>query len=374
MNSACEFLVKHWRTVAVITGVIVFTLIVYALRTVMFPFLVGLLLAYITLPMISWVQARLPTRYWLNAKRFFAIAIVYALIVLALGVLIFFVFSAIINALYALTQNSSEYFSAAFSTLNQWTESLRQIVPPEMRAMIDSYIQRAGETLLNSVYDGIMNGMKALPSTLSSILGLVSVPFFLFYILKDREKLSGLFSSLPDWTRPHARNILLIVEEAFGGYIRASLVLGLVVGTLTLIGLMLIRVPFAPVLAILAGLTEMVPIIGPWIGGIVAVLVTLGLAPDKVIWVVALFLSVQLLENMLLVPRIRSAYSRIHPAITIVLLVVGVQFAGIWGLILALPLTATVVGVYKYCYQMACDEPKPAVKSAGTEDNEMQGH
>jgi predicted PurR-regulated permease PerM len=79
-------------------------------------------------------------------------------------------------------------------------------------------------------------------------------------------------------------------------------------------------------------------------------------APDKVVWVILLFLAIQLLENYLLVPRIQGGYLRIHPAVLIALLVIGAYIAGFWGLLLAAPLTATVVEIYKYvrqCYQEA---------------------
>ncbi len=114
------------------------------------------------------------------------------------------------------------------------------------------------------------------------------------------------------------------------------------------VGLLLLGVPFAPVLAVLAGVTELIPTLGPWIGGGVAVIVTLAVAPEKTLWVAILYLSIQLVENNLLVPRIQSAYLHIHPAIMIVLLVLGAYIAGFWGLLLVAPLTATAVEICKY--------------------------
>ncbi len=98
-------------------------------------------------------------------------------------------------------------------------------------------------------------------------------------------------------------------------------------------------------------MTEMLPSLGPWLGGIIASVVTLALAPEKVSLVVILFLFVQSLENSLLVPRIQGGYLGVHPAITIVLLVVGTAVAGLWGLLLAVPLTTTVVQIYRYVRQ-----------------------
>ena len=103
-----------------------------------------------------------------------------------------------------------------------------------------------------------------------------------------------------------------------------------------------------PETAAFAGLTELIPILGPWIGGAAAVIVTLAIAPEEVAWVIVLYLSVQLVENSLLVPRIQGGYLRVHPAAVVVLLALGAYFAGFWGLIVAVPLTATIVEIYKY--------------------------
>ena len=92
-------------------------------------------------------------------------------------------------------------------------------------------------------------------------------------------------------------------------------------------------VPFAVVLGVVAGITELIPIVGPLIGAAVAILVTLATAPDKLIWVALLYLGVQLVENTLLVPRVQSDTLNIHPIVVIVVIIVGGHFFGIWGII-----------------------------------------
>jgi predicted PurR-regulated permease PerM len=116
-------------------------------------------------------------------------------------------------------------------------------------------------------------------------------------------------------------------------------------------------------LAVIAAIGEVIPIVGPWISGIIAVITMIALAPDKVIWVVLLFLLVQLLENNLLVPKIQGQYMRIHPAITIFLLFSGGYIGGILGVVLIVPITATIVELYKYVNQVLKkeDELSPRV-------------
>ncbi|MBI4267290.1 MAG: AI-2E family transporter [Chloroflexi bacterium] len=375
VGSTDEFLRKYWRRIAVIAGAILLLLGIYALRTVFLPFIIALALAYIMLPMVNWIEARFP-RKWrgLNGKRISAIAVVYLMVVLVIGVFIFFAINAIIGAIHSLAHNSVDYFASASATLKEWTESLRQITPPGIREQIDTYVQEMGDTLLNSVHSSIMNAMEQIPTQLGFIVGMAAVPFFLFYILKDQEKISGLYSSLPDWAKPHAKSISSILRDSSGRYIRAMLTLALVVGTLTLIGLLIIRAPLAPLLAVVAGVTEMIPMVGPLIGALVIVMVTLALAPEKAVWVAVICLGVQLLENVLLVPRIQAAFFRIHPAITIVLIMLGGYIAGVWGVVLVMPLTATAIGVYKYLSRITEDKTELEEKPPALPDmKEPQG-
>ncbi|KPL23335.1 MAG: hypothetical protein AMJ75_06305, partial [Phycisphaerae bacterium SM1_79] len=171
----------------------------------------------------------------------------------------------------------------------------------------------------------------------------------LFYVLKDWEKLvSGFYSAFSKRMAVHVRGIVSVVDKVLGRWIRAQLMLSAVVAVLCFIGLAALGITLAPALAVLQGIMEFVPILGPWIGGAVGVIVVLAIAPEKVIWVVFVYLGVQLLENMLLVPRIHGGYLRIHPAIILVLLPLGAFVAGLWGMILIVPLTATVLEIYRY--------------------------
>ena len=266
------------------------------------------------------------------------------------GFFSYLIVTVLIDAFVVLVNNAPEYISRGLLALQEWAEVFRERFPPEMSQQIDEVILEAGIALGNFIRDSFLKGVSFIPSTFSLMLGFAALPIFLFYILKDSEKLSkGFYSALSPWVAEHTKNIVSIIERVLGRYIRAQLMLGLVVAYLVFIGLLVLGMSsVAPVLATVAGVTELIPILGPWIGGAVAVIVTLAIAPAKAIWVALLFLIVQLLENSLLVPRIQGGYLHIHPAILVVLLVLGAYIAGFWGILLVAPLTATVVEIYKY--------------------------
>jgi predicted PurR-regulated permease PerM len=103
----------------------------------------------------------------------------------------------------------------------------------------------------------------------------------------------------------------------------------------------------------------MVPIIGLWIGGAVGVLVTLAVAPDKVIWVILLYLGIQVLENSFLVPRIQGNALDLHPIAVMVVIVIGSHLFGLWGVILGPLLVAAAKEVIKYFVNQWNQPPLP---------------
>ena len=130
-------------------------------------------------------------------------------------------------------------------------------------------------------------------------------------------------------------------------------------------------VPFAVVLGIVAGLTELVPIIGPWIGGAVGVLVTLATEPDKVLWVILLYLVVQLLENTLLVPRIQADTLNMHPIAVILVITIGSQYFGLWGVILGPPLVALAKDVIIYLVKQWNEAPEREIEEPARLNDEV---
>jgi predicted PurR-regulated permease PerM len=133
----------------------------------------------------------------------------------------------------------------------------------------------------------------------------------------------------------------------------------------------MLQIQLAPVLAVLGGIGELVPIVGPIFAGVTATIIALATAPEKAIWVALVFLLVQGVENLLLVPRIQGGFMRVHPAIVLIVVAVGAKIVGIWGLILAVPVTATVFAIY----QQAIIAPQNGVQvTLNSDDNPSLYH
>ncbi|MFH1650756.1 MAG: AI-2E family transporter [Chloroflexota bacterium] len=346
-------IIRHWRLESLALGIAVVFLLLYVLRGVLLPFAVGLVLAYLLLPAVSWLERHLPRPgKWCGFKRIFSVLMVFLLLFGILAAFSYFIATAVIDASIILLENAPYYLGKSLFQVQEWFEGIREQFPPEIRQEVDQALIEGGVDLGRSIRTALMGGIAAVPRTFTTILGFASLPFFLFYVLKDSEKLKVMLNApLPHGVARHVRNVVNILEMVLGRYIRAQLLLGAIVAYLVFVGLLVLDIQFAAVLALLAGISEFIPTLGPWLGGAVAVIVTLAVSPDKVLWVVLLYLGVQMVENYFLVPRIQSAYLRIHPALMIVILVLGAYLAGFWGLLLAAPLAATVMEIVRYVYQ-----------------------
>ena len=345
-----DYLSKHWRLVVIILGIILFLWILYLLRTFILPFATGLVLAYLLMPVVLWLEERIPPRRkWPDFRRVVSVLIAFVILVGIVGAFGYFIVSTVVEASLTLLESAPYFISQSLENIQEWFNDIISALPVDVQEEINQEIEEGGVALGNAIRTSLMAAITSIPATFGLIMGFAVLPFFLFYLLKDSEKLkAGIIAPFSEKNALHLRRVFSIIEQVLGRYIRAQLVLGVIVAYFTFIGLYILEIPYYLALALLAGVTEVIPIIGPWIGGSVAVIVTLATVPDKAIWVAVLFVCVQLLENNLLVPKIQSAYLRIHPAVMIFLLVFGAYVAGIWGLLIIGPLTATLVEIFKY--------------------------
>jgi len=342
--------VKHWRLVALGLGIIIVLWILYLLRTVVLPFAIGLVLAYLLMPFVSWLEGKLPPRgKWPSFKRVISVLVAFILLICVIGGFAYFVVTAVIEASTTLLESAPFFIGKSLIQVQLWFDGIIENLPVEVQDELRFELIEGGVSLGKYIRNTMMGMIASLSGTFSAILGFAVLPFFLFYIMKDSERLKkGFTSAVTPRIAEHTRNVVTIVERVLGRYIRAQIILGVIVAYFSFVGLWLLGVPFPLALALLAGVTELIPTLGPWIGGGVAVIVALAMAPEKAIWVAVLFVGVQLVENNLLVPKIQSAYLHIHPAIMILLLVFAAYIAGFWGLLIVAPLVATLVEIFKY--------------------------
>jgi predicted PurR-regulated permease PerM len=193
---------------------------------------------------------------------------------------------------------------------------------------------------------------QAWPIALDSglVIGQIILAFVMcYYWLTAREPTLGLLLRLsPMRHRQLVETVWNDVEDTLGAYLRGEVVLMFAVGLACYLGLLALGVPFAPALAVIAGLTEAIPIVGPVAGAIPAVLVGLTVSWPIGLAVAALYLVVQQLEAHILVPRVMQRAVGLHPLVVILALVVGGILSGIIGALIAIPIAGAAQVIVRH--------------------------
>ncbi|MGN6032901.1 MAG: AI-2E family transporter [Thermomicrobiales bacterium] len=178
----------------------------------------------------------------------------------------------------------------------------------------------------------------------SVIVSLISLLVITFYYLLEKAFLKRVILDQITNTarRERVSRVWNDVERKVGGWMRGQLVLCLIIGAIATISYGIIGLPFWPLLGLWAGLTEFFPIVGPWIGGIPAVILALTVGWKEALFTAGVILTMQTLENWFLVPRVMRGAVGLTPLTVFVAILAGQQFLGVVGAILAIPIAATI--------------------------------
>ena len=336
----------------IVGSAIVVAALLYIARGALFPFIVAGVLGYALAPLVKRLEHLMPwNERWPNFSRVVSVLFIYLLVIgVVVGALAFIVPPAFGEA-RDFVDEVPELYKQARTTIESWNKEYTDRVPEELRSEIELQVGNIGSVLISVAGTVLARTVSGVSNTLTLVISLAIVPLFLFYVLKDHEvALSAFYSVFPERARRHVRNVLRIADRTLGAYIRGQLILAVAVGLLVFAGLTLLGIRFTVLLALVAGVTELIPVIGPILGAVPAVLVTLATSPGDLIWVLLLYLVVQQVENILLVPRVQGEAVNIHPAFILVILVVGSETAGLWGMVVAVPLAGVAKDVFRYLY------------------------
>lgn len=213
-------------------------------------------------------------------------------------------------------------------------------------AFIDSLVSLVKENL-NSISSQLSNfGANILSKTagvISGVVAVVTVVILSFYLLIEEDGVKKIYRGvLPDeWHAPFS-DITRKIAVKLGAWLRGQLVLMGVVSLLTTVGLLLIGHPYALTLGIWSGVTEVIPIVGPWIGAVPGVVIGLTDSPLQGFLALVVYMVVQQLENTVLVPKIMGKAVGLNPFVVIVAILIGGKLYGLTGVLLSVPLAAAI--------------------------------
>jgi predicted PurR-regulated permease PerM len=232
----------------------------------------------------------------------------------------------------------------------QQTKDISLALPTYMHNLEDIFNTQLDPNVAGSYLSSIpSNLLKIAAGAFSNIMNILALFFMSYYLVLERPRLHQyLLRFFPNHNAEEkAEALVLAVEKQVGGWVRGELILMLIIGIMTYIGLMLLGIPYALPLAVLAGLLEALPNLGPTIAAIPVILMGLTISPIIGLGGLLLSIVIQQVENNLIVPKVMQSATGTQPLVTILVLLVGFTLGGVAGAILAMPIFLTVQTVIK---------------------------
>ncbi len=329
------------RLIVFVGALVAVLVVLIVFRKIFLPLLLGLGIAYLFDPAVSWFERR-------GRSRLTGLVVIIALLLVALAALLIFVVPTIGDQLERLAERLPEYNQRLREQIKPWFDRLQARYPEEIadlqQRLVDSLRENMpqvarsvgswGRRLFDNLFDFLL-----------FLLNLVFVPVFAFYLLVDFPKVKrGAAQLIPLPYREVTLARISEVDGAVSSFLRGQLTIALILAVINGVGLMALRVPFGLGIGILAGLANMIPYMALVVGLVPALFLAWAEHQSwiRLLGVVAVFGGAQLLEGTVLGPRILSRSVNLHPVWVLLAIIAGGSLFGFFGMLLAVPVAAAI--------------------------------
>ena len=333
MRSSKAPLIINISTLTLVKIIIIGTMLyfLYLISDIIALLFAALIFASAIDPWIDWMQNK-------KIPRGLGVLIIYLVILAFVSLAVYLIIPPINHQITELSNNFPRYVeqvSTAFFDLQNYADK---------HQWLDQV-----KSSLGSVNQSLQNATKGIFSTLFSIFGGIAAFFLVlvitFYMVVEENAMKKLaWSMTPDKHQTYILNLINRMQKKIGMWFRGQLLLGIIIFILTFLGLSILGVKYALVLALIAGMMEIIPYIGPTLGAIPAVFLAFTQSPMLALFVIILYFIIQAVENNILVPKIMQKAVGLNPIISISVLMIGFKIGGVIGAILAIPV-ATAISV-----------------------------
>jgi predicted PurR-regulated permease PerM len=322
-----------WATLVLVFVALGFWLL-YRFHQVFFILFIAIVMGTVTRPVVTWLYQR-------GLPRTAGVSLIYALLLalfigfmLLLFPLIIEQGTTIAGAVPGYYQNLREWM---VNYPNQLVVRISEFIPAALSSFEPA--EQTGQQMVDSAGQALEYVSMAANVSLVSIVILVMA---FYWTLDGPRTIKALLFLLSQEQRESINELISAMETKVGLFLAGQAFLCLVIGIIALIAYLLIGLPNALVLALLAGVLEAVPMVGPLLGALPAALVALSLGPDKLFWVIVATVIIQQLENSFLVPRVMSKAVGVNPFVSMLAFFAFSSLLGIGGALLAIPMAAII--------------------------------
>ena len=310
----------------------IFTPIVVLIQTVVLPIILSAILYYLLVPIVDFFERK-------GVRRIYSIIVLYLIIIGVLTILIVLVIPLLRDQIMRLIVSFPNLVNDIERMLEQviGSQFLNQVQQTFDFNISDlaAQVSNQATTILNSTFAGIGNIIGSVSKT---VMAIITVPFILFYLLKDGKKLPDyILNFLPIPMRSHTFTVLQEMNKQISSYIRGQIVVSFCIGVLMFIGFVIIGLDYAPVLAVIASFTSVVPYLGPAIAITPALIIAVVTSPYMLLKLIIVWTIVQLIEGKFISPQIMGRNLHVHPITIIFIIIIAGNLFGVVGILLAVP-------------------------------------
>lgn len=339
--------ISPWSFLSVV-GIVLALVALYQLWDIVLLVFVSMILAS---ALHGWVQALADRKI----PKLIGVLMIYtALFLLAAGI-----FALLVPPLLEEIRSITSNFPLAFGQLTEKFSAVKDFVN---QAGVANEITAWLGSLTSLLTEG--GAFGAVTGFFGSIVSVFAVLIMTLYmVVQDQAIKTAIHSIVPPRLSERVSMIIVDIQNGVGLWLRAQLVLMAIIALTCYIGLLLLGVHNALALALLAGLTEAIPTLGPILGAIPAVFFALLQSPVKGIFVIMLYVAIQQLENHVIVPQVMRKAIGLNPLVSLIALLVGVKLAGIVGAIMAIPVVTAIKVVIDDLYNVRPVVPRSPTPS-----------
>jgi len=332
---------KDWqKNFLWILGILLLIWFIYEIRSIVILFFITGALAYVVNPSFTKLARKL------RLKKGLAIGIFYIMIITPVVTLLILILPVLGNQIMSLVKDIPKYYNVLTDGLKHLQDMFQ--TNPAMQKMVDSFLASIQPRIESYLSDIGIKSFNFIISLTNSIFTLILAIVLNFYFLIDMENIERWFISIiPENIKDKTLNALKEINSSFKSFLKAQLILCLFVGLADGLGAWILGVNYPLILGIIAGFTEIIPYLGPFIGAIPAIIVALTISPWKALEVSIWYLVVQQLEAHFVVPNVMGKTMGLHPLTVIFSLLVFGKLLGFWGVILAVPIAAMIKIILK---------------------------
>jgi predicted PurR-regulated permease PerM len=323
-----------------------------ALLSIISPLIIGVIIAYLLYPLSQFLHKVLVERLKLKYKpHLFSVILTYIVVILVFVLLIYSIYAMIGGQI-----SDNKTLSAMFTTITSFVKRYKElfdyidvkITQSGLSGDIKGYLTNAISQITPYLSVSIDSIIKISTGIGSSILNSFIGLFISFYLLKDHEYFKKLYMSsmrviITERKLKKFNKTVFEINDIVSNFIRGQLLVGLIVGLISSIGLSIMGLDFAFLIGFTAGIANVIPYVGPLIGCIPAVIIGL-LSPNPImaLWAVLLLLAVQQLDGAVISPKIVGDSMGLNPIFVIMAITIGGTMAGILGMLLSVPIAGII--------------------------------